>query len=152
MCISIIDSSRGFDPRSVLYFVWCAVFLAYFLFGAVWFHNRVPLGSIYIPGTWHAFKHTEHCCRCCCYCCCCCCCCSMCRYTAVLAASAAAVCAAAVRHRHRVPDVKFLGGSLNRIPIFSFSSFKYDVFLMYPLTVRSHLIYGLDLPTLLHPR
>ena len=48
MCISIIDSSRGFDPRSVLYFVWCAVFLAYFLFGAVWFHNRVPLGSIYI--------------------------------------------------------------------------------------------------------
>ena len=41
---------------------------------------------------------------------------------------------------------KFLTGSLNLIPVFSFSSFKRDLFLMCPLAVLRR-IYGLDLLT-----
>ena len=33
----------------------------------------------------------------------------------------------------------FVAGSLNLIPVFFFSSFKRDFFLMYPLAVLSHL-------------
>ena len=45
--------------------------------------------------------------------------------------------AAAVRHR--VPDGKICSrGSLHLIPVFSFSSFKHDLFSTYPLAVPSH--------------
>ena len=49
--------------------------------------------------------------------------------------------------------VKFVAGPLNLIPVFSFSSFKHDLFFMVPLgsTAVSHLqprfAYSLDLPT-----
>ena len=57
--------------------------------------------------------------------------------------------AAAVRNR--VPDGKTCCcGSLNLIPVFCSSSFKHDLFFMYPLAVLSH--YDLDSPIIIHPR
>ena len=41
---------------------------------------------------------------------------------------------------------KFVAGSLNLISLFSFSSFKHDLFLMRPLAVLLCRIFGLDLP------
>ena len=41
---------------------------------------------------------------------------------------------------------KIVAGPLNLIPVFSFSSFKRDLFLMHPFAVLRR-IYGLDLPT-----
>ena len=63
---------------------------------------------------------------------------------AAAAAAAAALCvailvlliAAAVRHRVRA---KIVAGSLNLIPVFSFSSFQRDLFLLYPLAMLSRL-------------
>ena len=40
----------------------------------------------------------------------------------------------------------FSADSLNLIPVFSFSSFKRDLFFMYPLAVLRR-IYGLDFPS-----
>ena len=73
--------------------------------------------------TCHVFTHTERCCRRSC--------CSVCYATL----------AAAGTVRHRVPDGKICCcGSLHLIPVFSFSSsFKHELFLMYPLAVLSHL-------------
>ena len=79
---------------------------------------------------------TECCCRCCCcsvmlYCCCCC-----------NSSAASSCCLFAILCR----VAKFVAGSLNLVPVFSSSSFKRDVFFMYPLAVLCR-IYGLDLPT-----
>ena len=63
------------------------------------------------------YMYTECCCRC--YCC------SVCCYSAVAAAAVLLIPAAV---RHRVPDGKFVAGSLNLIPVFTFSSFKRDIF------------------------
>ena len=122
-------------------------------------HNRVDLG----PDTWHQvyyigylvhtylacnyYMHTEYCCRrgcCCCsvrchvycYCChtCCCCCCCCCCCLLLLFVIVCRM-------------TKFAAGSLNLIPVFSFSSFKHDVFLMYRLAVLWRRIHGLELPT-----
>ena len=41
---------------------------------------------------------------------------------------------------------KFVAGPLNLMPVYSFSSFKRDLLLMYPLAVLCRF-YGLDLPT-----
>ena len=41
--------------------------------------------------------------------------------------------------RHRVPDGKNVAGSLSLIPVFYFSSFKRDLFFIYPLAVLLYL-------------
>ena len=47
--------------------------------------------------------------------------------------------------RHRVPDGEICSrGSLHLISAFSFSSFKYDCFLMYPLAVLYCRIFSVD--------
>ena len=70
---------------------------------------------------------------------------ALCCYTAVVAAAAVLlqllllfviVCRMA----------KFSAGSLSLIPVFSLSSFKHDLFWMYPLAVPRR-VYGLDLHT-----
>ena len=48
--------------------------------------------------------------------------------------------------RHRVLDGQFWCWLIESDPSASFSSFKRDIFLMYPLAVLCR-IYGLDLPT-----
>ena len=72
---------------------------------------------------------------------------ALCCYPAV--AAAAVLLLAAVRRR--VPDdVLCSCGVLHLIAVFSFSSFKHDLFLMYPWQYCCRL-HGLDLP-MLHPR
>ena len=52
---------------------------------------------------------------------------------------------------HRLPDRQFGAGLLNVIPLFSFSSFKRDIFISHPVAVLQQLqlcrIHGLHLPT-----
>ena len=83
-------SSRGFNPRSILFFC-CAVFFTSFLFGAVWFHNRVPLHRTWCTILLYDVYLVYLGCICvtgCCWRCCC----SVCCYTAVVAATTAACC------------------------------------------------------------
>ena len=74
------------------------------------------------------YMHIECCCRCCC---------SVICYTDVVAAAAKPLLPAA--GRRRVPDGICFAGPFNLILVFSFSSFKHDTFLMYPLAVLSHV-------------
>ena len=65
------------------------------------------------------------------------CCCSVCCCPAV---AAAAVLLRAAAVRRRVPDDAICScGLLHLIPVFSFSSFKHDIFLMYHVAVLSHV-------------
>ena len=106
----------------------------------MWFQNRVPRPDINISLYYSCtllYVYTRVCSFICIHTChvfllllcvllsCCCC-------SAVLLLDAA-VC-------HRVPDDAICSyGLVHLIPVFSFSSFKHDLFLMYPLAVLSHV-------------
>ena len=99
-------------------------------FGTVWFHNRVALRrTLYIilyqvPGM---YLHTE---CCCCRCCCC--------GVAILLLQQQCWCFLLL-FVIVCRMAKFVADLLNLIPVFSFSSFKRDLFLLYPLAVLSRL-------------
>ena len=138
---SVQCESRWFEPRMALFFVVRANFT--FFVGAVHLVTSVKICTMMIEVSSEQSRSQLY----------------ICIQSAAAAAAAAALCVAILLSLLQQRCccflllfvivcwiAKFGAGSLNLIPVFSFSSFKRDLFLMYTLAVLCR-IHGLDFPT-----